>query len=142
MTSVTTLGCDTMITCDPAASVAIAPARRAIRWTTSLPAALSPVATTAQDGRVFQAGAPDGSANPSAERGRWVAAMTRARSSETSAAKASWNLSRLIVSLDLRLAVLADGVPQRSSAVFSTLSVDPASMSCSVSPSSGAKAAT
>ncbi len=47
-----------MITCEPSSSVIVAPARSAIERTTSVPAALSAVATTAHDGRCFHAGAP------------------------------------------------------------------------------------
>ncbi len=47
-----------MITWEPSTSVIVAPARLAIERMTSLPAALSPVATTAQEGKVFQAGTP------------------------------------------------------------------------------------
>ena len=50
-----------MITCEPSTSVIVAPARSAIDRTTSVPAALSDRATTAQDGRSFHAGAPFGS---------------------------------------------------------------------------------
>jgi hypothetical protein len=46
ITSVTICGCEIMITCDPASSVISAPARFAMERTTSVPAALSPVATT------------------------------------------------------------------------------------------------
>src|SRR3712207_7521547 len=83
MTSVTTCGCDTMITWEPSASVTAAPARAAMVRRTSLPAALSPVGMTAQDGRLCHAGAEVGSTKPRAEMGRWVAAMTRACSSDT-----------------------------------------------------------
>src|SRR2546430_3066448 len=61
ITSVTTCGCEIMITWEPSTSVIFAPARLAIERMTSLPAALSPVATTAQEGKFFQAGTPDGS---------------------------------------------------------------------------------
>lgn len=53
-----------MITCEPSASVIVAPARSAMERITSVPAALSPVATTAQAGKAFQAGGPDGSETP------------------------------------------------------------------------------
>ena len=43
---------------------------------TSAPAALSPVATTAQEGRVFQAGGPDCSEKANSATERWVAAMS------------------------------------------------------------------
>ena len=52
-----------MITWEPSTSVIVAPARSAIERITSVPAALSPVATTAQEGRSFQAGAPPCSEN-------------------------------------------------------------------------------
>src|SRR5213082_706464 len=62
---------------------------------TSLPAALSPVATTAQEGKVFQAGTPDGSENAPSATGRWVVAITAACSAGRSAAKASWKCAGL-----------------------------------------------
>ena len=43
-----------MITCDPSTSVIVAFARSAIERTRSAPAALSPVATTAQDGTITE----------------------------------------------------------------------------------------
>jgi hypothetical protein len=52
-----------MITCEPSTSMMSAPARWASARTRSAPAALSPVATTAQDGSFFQAGGPDASLN-------------------------------------------------------------------------------
>ncbi len=55
---VTARGRETMITCEPSSSVVRAPARCAMDRTMSAPAALSPVPTTAQDGRLFQAGGP------------------------------------------------------------------------------------
>src|SRR5262249_14881385 len=93
MTSVTTWGCDIMITWEPPISVMVALARSAIQRTTSLPAAWSPVATTAQEGKLFQVGRPDGSENASSATGRWVAAITAACSADRSAAKASWSLA-------------------------------------------------
>src|SRR5205807_3488126 len=90
ITSVTTCGCEIMITWEPSTSVIVAPARLAMARMTSLPAALSPVATTAQEGKVFQAGTPDGSENASSATGRWVAAMMAVCSAGRSAAKASW----------------------------------------------------
>src|SRR5947209_20039929 len=78
ITSVTTCGCEIMITWEPSTSVIVAPARLAIERMTSLPAALSPLATTAQEGKVFQAGTPDGSENANSATGRWVAALTAA----------------------------------------------------------------
>jgi len=47
ITSVTAWGWEIMITCDPSISVMVAPARWAMERTTSAPAAVSPVATTA-----------------------------------------------------------------------------------------------
>ena len=57
ITSATAAGWETMSRCEPSASVMVAPARSAMERVRSVPAALSPVATTAQaDGRL-QAGA-------------------------------------------------------------------------------------
>ena len=97
--SVTARGCEIMITCDPSTSVISAPARFAIERMTSVPAARSPVATTAQEGSRVQAGGPDGSENPGSETGRCVAAIKAACRSERSPAKAlrarpSWNYRR------------------------------------------------
>src|SRR4051812_23069915 len=64
--------------------------------TTSAPAALSPVATTAQDRRFFQAGGPDGSVKAATATGRWVAAITAVCSAGRSAAKVSRNAAGLI----------------------------------------------
>ena len=50
-----------MMTCDPSISVIDAPARSAMDRTTSAPAAVSPVATTLDDGRFFHPGTPEGS---------------------------------------------------------------------------------
>src|ERR1700756_5373152 len=58
MWSVTACGWEIMITCEPSTSTMSAPARCACDRTTSAPAALSPLATTAQDGSFFQAGGP------------------------------------------------------------------------------------
>ena len=58
MWSVTACGWEIMITCEPSTSTMSAPDRWAMDRTMSLPAALSPVATTAQDGSFFQAGGP------------------------------------------------------------------------------------
>src|SRR5262249_9349037 len=88
ITSVTAWGCEIMITCEPSTSVTAPPARSAIERVTSAPAALSPVATTAHDGRSFHAGGPDVSENASSETGRWVAAINAASCSERSPAKA------------------------------------------------------
>ena len=51
MTSVTAWGCEIMIAWDPSTSVIVAPARLAMKRTRSLPMVLSPVDTTAQEGR-------------------------------------------------------------------------------------------
>ena len=66
----TIFGWEIMMTCDPSASVIVAPARSAMRRSTSVPAALSPVGTTAQDGKLLHAGDPVRWLNPSAETGR------------------------------------------------------------------------
>src|SRR6195256_1975098 len=93
ITSATSSGWETMITCEPSASVIVAPARSAMDRTTSVPAARSLVASTVQDGRYFQAGGPDGSENASSAPGRWVAALTAACSVVRSAANTSCNLA-------------------------------------------------
>ena len=89
ITFVTASGCETMITCEPSTSVIFAPARSAIERTTSVPAALSPVATTAHDGRCFHAGGPFGSQKAESATGRCVAAISAACWSERSPANAS-----------------------------------------------------
>ena len=48
ITSVTAWGWEIMITCEPSSSVIVAPARSAIEWMTSVPAAVSADATAAQ----------------------------------------------------------------------------------------------
>src|SRR4051794_22097963 len=78
ITSATTSGRETMITCEPSASVIVAPARSAMERITSVPAALSELASTVHDGSDFHAGGPDGSVKASSETGRWVAAITAA----------------------------------------------------------------
>src|SRR6478735_3174886 len=93
ITSATTSGREIMITCEPSTSVMVAPARSAIDRTTSVPAALSADATTAQDGSDFQAGGPHGSVKASSATGRWVAASTAACSAGRSAANTSWSFA-------------------------------------------------
>ncbi len=93
ITSVTASGWETMTTCEPATSVIMAPARCAIERVRSAPAARSPVATTAHDGRSFQAGAVAGSENAASATGRCVAAMTAAVLGGKSPAKASRNFA-------------------------------------------------
>ncbi|HEX7269364.1 MAG TPA: hypothetical protein VF256_18345 [Streptosporangiaceae bacterium] len=66
-------------------------ARWAMERTTSEPAALSPVATTAQAGSFFHAGGPLVSLKEAAATGRWAAHNTAASYSGRSLAKASWN---------------------------------------------------
>jgi hypothetical protein len=101
MRSVTACGWEIMITCEPSTSTMSAPARRAIERTRSAPAALSPVATTAQDGNLLQAGAPEASLNAAAATGRWVVAISAVCCSGRSAAKTSRSSAGLIVaSLD------------------------------------------
>ena len=56
ITSVTTSGLEIMITCEPSASVIVAPARSAIERIRSVPAARSGLASTVQEGSDFQAG--------------------------------------------------------------------------------------
>jgi hypothetical protein len=86
-----------MITCDPSTSAISAPARLAMESTTSAPAALSPVATTAQLGRFFHAAGPFFSPKAAAATGRCAAAMTAASFSERSPAKARWKDAGSIV---------------------------------------------
>src|SRR6476646_1404356 len=96
MWSVTACGWEIMITCEPSTSTMSAPARRAIDRTRSAPAALSPVATTAQDGSFLQAGGPQTSVNAAAATGRWVAAISAVVSGGRSAAKTSRSSAGLI----------------------------------------------
>jgi hypothetical protein len=96
MWSVTACGWEIMITCEPSTSMMSAPARWASARTRSAPAALSPVATTAQDGSFFQAAGPDTSLNAAAAIGRWVAAISAIWWSGRSPAKASLVLAGLI----------------------------------------------
>jgi hypothetical protein len=131
-----------MITCDPSTSVMVEPARSAIERTTSAPAALSPVATTVQEGRCSQAGGPDGSENADSATGRWVAAINAVSSGGRSPANASWNLSGSITNSAAVPPPLTVGNCRGTSALFSTLSFEPASACPSASPSSGANAAT
>src|SRR5262245_28787324 len=91
--SATASGSETMTTCEPSSSVIVAPARSAIDLVRSVPAALSPVATTAQDGNDFHAGGPEASEKPASAIGRCVAAITAAWWAGRSAANASWNLA-------------------------------------------------
>src|ERR1043165_9498574 len=70
MWSVTACGWEIMITCEPSTSMMSAPARRAMDRTRSAPAALSPVATPAQDGSFLQAGGPTASLNAAGALGR------------------------------------------------------------------------
>src|SRR4029077_9876856 len=67
-----------MITCEPSTLVIWALARWAMERTTSAPAALSPVATTAREGSFFHAGGPVGSSKAPAATGRWAAHSTAA----------------------------------------------------------------
>jgi hypothetical protein len=85
-----------MITCEPSTSTMSAPARWACDRTTSAPAALSPLATTAQDASLRQAGGPDTSLNAAAAMGRWVAPISAMVCSGRSAAKASRTREGLI----------------------------------------------
>jgi len=88
--SVTAWGWEIMITCDPSTSAISALARVAIESTTSAPAALSPVATTAQAGSFFHPGGPFFPPKAAAATGLCAAAATAASFSERSPAKASW----------------------------------------------------
>src|SRR5215468_1376686 len=102
ITSVTTPGCDIIGTWDASTWVISAAARLAMDSTTSVPAALSLVATTAHDGSFFQAGAPVFSPNAATETGRCDRAITAACCSGRSAANASWNRATSIDSSPIR----------------------------------------
>src|SRR3954452_1329167 len=138
ITSVTASRCEIMITCEPSSSTISAPARCAMERTTSLPAALSPVATTAQHGRFFHAGGPDGSVKAAAATGRWVAAITAVCSGGRSAANVSRNRAGSMANSTAGSAPCPSGYWSCIRAVFRTLSVEPFSISISCSPSSGA----
>src|SRR4051794_31412132 len=69
MTSLTWPGREIMIRCEPSSSTISALARFASDRITSAPAALSPVATTAQLGRFLHAATPDFSSNAAAATG-------------------------------------------------------------------------
>src|SRR5229473_3554384 len=129
ITSVTTCGCESMITWEPSTSVILAPACRAMARMTSLPAALSPVATTAQAGKLFQAGTPEGSENAPSATGRWVAAMRAACSAERSAAKASWKRAGLTANSTAVLVPWSVGYLSGTWALLRTLSFEPLSTS-------------
>src|SRR6266536_1960311 len=139
---VTACGWETMITCEPSTSTMSAPARWAMERTTSLPAALSPVATTAQDGSVFQAGGPDASVKAEAATGRWVAAITAVCSAGRSAANASRNRVGLMANSTAVSPSWPVGYWRWTRAVLRMLSVELPSTSPRRSLSSGAKAAT
>src|SRR5918994_5777553 len=70
ITSATVSGRETIIACEPSASVIVAAARSASERVTYVPAALSLVATTAQAGRDFHANGPDGSEKAGSATGR------------------------------------------------------------------------
>ena len=108
---------------------------------TSAPAALSPVATTVQDGSFFQAGGPDASLNAAAAVGRWVAAISAVVSGGRSAAKASRNSAGLTASSTAVSPSGPAGYWYCTRAAPRMLSLEPLSTSFRFSPSSVAKAA-
>ena len=130
-----------MITCEPSTSVIVAPARSAIERVTSVPAARSPVATTAHDGRPFHAGGPDGSENASSATGRWVARDQCGLLVGEIAREGVAGLRRIDGELRRRSAVRGRVLPRDERAVQDAV-LRAASTAPSVSPSSGAKAAT
>src|SRR5215212_6943585 len=142
ITSTTTCGCDIIITWEPSTSVIVAPARSAMERTASVPITLSPLATTAQDGRFFQAGTPVGSSNGNAGRGRWVAAIKEVCSAGRSAAKTSWKSAGSIVNSTAGSAPSPVGYWSGLKAGVTTESFELPAISARVSPSSGTKAAT
>src|SRR5580765_3633020 len=109
---------------------------------TSAPAALSPVATTAQDGSLRQAGVPDFSSNAAAATGRWPAARTADWLGGRSAEKTSWKESGLTYSSGAVLVPEPVGYCLASSAGPRALSRDVPSTALSTSFSSVANAAT
>ena len=115
-------------------------ARAAIDLTRSVPAALSPVAMTAQDGRFFHAGVPMTSEKAASAISRCVAARTAACSGGRSTATTSWNL---VGSTTNSVAVppLAVGYWPETRAVERIASLTGRYLA-ELSPSSGAKAAT
>src|SRR6202047_3732346 len=131
-----------MITCDPLISTVLAPALWAIERMTSVPAALSPTATTAHDGMVFQAGGPEASLNALAATGRCVAAITADCFSGTSEAKASWNFAGSTMNSGAVSPSFPVGYRRSTSAELWTLSFEYPSAPPRVSPFLGAKAAT
>ena len=78
ITSVTASGWETMTTCEPASTVIVALARCAIERVKIGAGGTIAVATTAHDGRSFQAGAVAGPENAASATGRCVAAMIAA----------------------------------------------------------------
>src|SRR5712691_11861189 len=142
ITSVTAGGWETMITCEPLISTVLAPARLAIERITSVPAALSPTATTAHEGTVFQPGGPEASLNAPAATGRCVAAMIADCFSGTSEAKTSWNFAGSTMNSGAVSPFFLVGYMRWTSAELRALSLELASAPPRFSPSSGAKAAT
>src|SRR4029450_5754225 len=131
-----------MITCEPSISVIVAPARSAIERTRSAPAGLSAGGATVHEGRLFQAGGPDRSENPTSETGRWVAAINAACSCGRSAGDTSWNFALSTTNSVAVSAPLPVGYWTGTSAVPRIASFDVAVASPRTSPSSVAKAAT
>jgi hypothetical protein len=134
ITSATTSGWETITTCEASTSVIVAPARSAIERITSVPAALSAVATTAQDGVDFQAGGPAGCEKAPSAAGRCVAAMTALCSGGRSAANASWNFAGS--TMNSTPEPLASGYFSGTSAGPRMLSLDVFPTSPRLSPSS------
>ena len=88
-----TCGFDTIETCEPAASVTVAPARSAMcRWVSG-GMVRSAVPTTAQLGKDFHAGAPDGVRFALSVIGRWLSTISQRSSSGRSCANASCTVS-------------------------------------------------
>src|SRR3954453_14169424 len=93
MSRVPASGCDTIEAWEADTSWILAFARSAMNRWSAAGIALSSVQSRYQDGRVFQAGGPDGSLNAAPVHGRCAAAMTSDVPRSTSAAKAAWNCS-------------------------------------------------
>ena len=117
----------------------VAFARFAIARVTSVPAALSPVLTTAHDGSVFHAGGPDGSENTPPRLGAgWRPGAPPPRAAG-SPAKTAGNFAGATSSSTAVAVPSPVGYVYCFSAGLSALSVEPFSPSASTSPCSAGK---
>ena len=137
----TAAGCDNVIACEASTSTVSAPARRAMKRCAAGWIAWSAVATTYQDGRLFQLAAGELSSNATAAMGRCATAATEVRRSGKSAPNTAGNWSSLRYS-----STASSPLPVRKtagrSAGPSRLSGNRPVMSSTLSPASKAKAVT